>query len=154
MASAPMIGSRIKVGIIGDLQPGLNSKKNQVEIMSTGAPVIRSDSDSIFSCSGSCFSLAGNFQFPHNRRGANSNTSHTACADAHTLSAHHIPLIPCTTSLAQDSRLPLLCAQNSRFISSLSRDVSCSAQNTQPFILYFFLCCRSPKVAHIQNFLR
>ena len=32
----------------------------------------------------------------------NSNTSHTACTDAHTLSAHHIALILCTTSKAQD----------------------------------------------------
>ena len=32
----------------------------------------------------------------------------------------------------------------------LSRDVSCR-KNTQHFILYFFLCFRSPKVAHIQN---
>ena len=31
----------------------------------------------------------------------NSNTSHTARTDAHTLSAHHIALIPCTTSVAQ-----------------------------------------------------
>ena len=31
----------------------------------------------------------------------NSNTSHTACTDAHTSSAHHIALIPCTTSVAQ-----------------------------------------------------
>ena len=31
----------------------------------------------------------------------NSNTSHTACTDAHTLSAHHIALIPRTTSVAQ-----------------------------------------------------
>ena len=30
----------------------------------------------------------------------NSNTFHTACTDAHTLSAHHIALIPCTTSVA------------------------------------------------------
>ena len=31
----------------------------------------------------------------------NSNTSHTACADAHTLSAYHIAPIPCSTSVAQ-----------------------------------------------------
>ena len=31
----------------------------------------------------------------------NSNTSHTACTDANTLSAHHIARIPCTTSVAQ-----------------------------------------------------
>ena len=43
----------------------------------------------------------------------NSNTSHTACTDAHTLSAHHIALIPCTTSKAP--RLTWLCAQNNRF---------------------------------------
>ena len=55
-----MIGSRIKVGIVGDLQ--------LVEIIGTGGPVARSDSDSFFSCSGWCFSLAGNFQFPRNRR--------------------------------------------------------------------------------------
>ena len=32
----------------------------------------------------------------------NRNTSHTACTDALTLFAHHIALIPCTTSVAQD----------------------------------------------------
>ena len=30
----------------------------------------------------------------------NSNTSHTACTDAHTLSAHHIAPTPCSTSVA------------------------------------------------------
>ena len=30
-----------------------------------------------------------------------SDTSHTACTDVHTLPAHHIALIPCTTSVAQ-----------------------------------------------------
>ena len=45
-------GSRKKVGIIGDLQPGLNSKNIKVEIISTGKPVAqlnhttRCDSDS------------------------------------------------------------------------------------------------------------
>ena len=34
-------------------------------------------------------------------RCVNSHISHTACTDAHTLSAHHIALIPCTTSVAQ-----------------------------------------------------
>ena len=34
----------------------------------------------------------------------NSNTSHTACIDAHTSSAHHIALIPCSTSVAQGQR--------------------------------------------------
>ena len=52
--SKAMNGSRIKVGIIGDLQPGLNSKIFKVEIISTGKPVAqlnhttRSDSDSLF----------------------------------------------------------------------------------------------------------
>ena len=32
-------GRRIKVGIIGDLPPGLNSKNLKVEIISTGKPV-------------------------------------------------------------------------------------------------------------------
>ena len=45
-----------------------------------------------FSCSGSCFSQATDGS-------VNSDTSHTACTDAHTLSAHHIALIPCTTSV-------------------------------------------------------
>ena len=31
----------------------------------------------------------------------NSNTSHTACTDVHFLSAHHIALNPCTTSVTQ-----------------------------------------------------
>ena len=47
-----------------------------VQITSTVRLFARSDSDSFFSCSGSCFSLADNFQFPGNRRGGvNSNTS-------------------------------------------------------------------------------
>ena len=65
-------GSGIKIGIIGDLQPGLNSNNFKVEI-STGkleAPLqSRSDSDTIFSCSGSFFWLASNFRIPDNRRG-------------------------------------------------------------------------------------
>ena len=32
----------------------------------------------------------------HQQEHVNSNTSHTACTDAHSLSAHHIALIPCT----------------------------------------------------------
>ena len=50
--SRTMSASRIKVGIIGDLQPGLNSKKFKVEV-STGKPVAplqtRSGPDTIFS---------------------------------------------------------------------------------------------------------
>ena len=34
--SSTMIGSRIKVGVIGDLQPGLNSNTFLVEIIRTG----------------------------------------------------------------------------------------------------------------------
>ena len=63
----------------------------------------------------------------------------------------------CTHSLYQHRWLKVstwLCAsKNSRFISSLSRDVSCSEQNTQHFILYFFLF-QVWNVANIQNFLR
>ena len=60
--------SRIEVGIIGDLQPGLTGKKEiKVEIISIGKPVA-SQEELIPSCSGSCFSLAGNFKFPDNRR--------------------------------------------------------------------------------------
>ena len=81
-----------------------------------------------------------------NTQHVNSNTSHVACTDAHTLSAHHIALIPCTTSVAQGQ--PDCVAKTCRFISSLSRDVSCCAQNTQHFILHFFLCSRSVKVDH------
>ena len=52
--SKTMNGSRIKVGIIGDLQPRLNSQVLKVEIISTGKPVAqlnnttRSDSDNLF----------------------------------------------------------------------------------------------------------
>ena len=54
--SSAKIGSRIKVGIIGHLQPGLNSKT----ILSNSNNKhrwtrCRSDFDSLFSCSGSCF---------------------------------------------------------------------------------------------------
>ena len=47
--SRTMNGSRIKVEIIGDLQPRLNSKMFKVEIKSTGRPAAttRSDSDSL-----------------------------------------------------------------------------------------------------------
>ena len=76
------IGSRIKVWIIGDLQPGLNS----FFVLSNSKhrrTCCRMTSTAFFSCSGSCFSLAGNFQFPGNRRrrrggGMNRYTSHTA----------------------------------------------------------------------------
>ena len=64
----------------------------------------RGDSDSFCSSSGSCSSLAGNFQFRGNRRGVNRYTSHTAhfhMYGAHSVSACHIAPIPCTTSVAQ-----------------------------------------------------
>ena len=73
--SRTMNGSRVKVGIIGDLQPGLNSNNFKVEIICTGKPVAQLNTThqevipTEFShCSGSCLSLAGNFQIPGNRR--------------------------------------------------------------------------------------
>ena len=47
------------------------------------------------------FRLPATFNSQATDGGVNSNTSHSACTDAHTLSAHHIALIPCTTSVAQ-----------------------------------------------------
>ena len=89
--SRTMNGSRDKVGIIGDLQPGLNSKILKVEITSLGKPVAqvnhtsRSDSDSFF--------LASNFQFPSSRRrGVNRTTCHIACTVVSTVSTQHIAL--------------------------------------------------------------
>ena len=86
--SETMNGSRNKVGIIGHLQPGLNSNILMVEIISTGKPVAqlnhaaRSDSDSLFSyCSGGCFSLAGNFQLPGNPRTDVNTVSTAQCTD-------------------------------------------------------------------------
>ena len=106
--SRTMNGSRIKVGIIGDFQPGLNSKKFKVEIISTERLVAqlnhttRRDSDkSFFLIVKVFFSLAGNFHFPGNGRGVNRTPSHSACTDAHSVSAQHMAFIPCTTSVAQ-----------------------------------------------------
>ena len=87
-SSGTMNGSRIKVGIIGDLQSGM-SKFSKVEIISTRRRVAqvkhttRSDSESLFSYYGNCFSLACKFQFPGNRRGVNRTPCHIACTDAH-----------------------------------------------------------------------
>ena len=76
--SRTMNGSRIRVGIIGDLQPGLNRKKFQGrnhQHREICGFTTRNDSDKFFlSCSGGCFSLAGNFQFPGNRRECEQNT--------------------------------------------------------------------------------
>ena len=66
--------------------------------------------------------------------------------------AHFVRTSHCTHSLYHicGSRSTLLCAQNDRFISSLSRDVSCSAQNTQHFILVSKGCSHPefPAVIH------
>ena len=95
--SRTMNGSRHKVGSVGDLQPGLISKKIlKVEIISTGGPVAWGDSDSIFSCSGSCFSLAGNFQFTGNPTvSVNRTPSHTSTYRC----AHFVRTSRCTHSL-------------------------------------------------------
>ena len=52
------IGSRIKVGIMKNFSRFNKHKRT----------CCRSDSDSLFSCSTNCFSLAGNSQFTDNRR--------------------------------------------------------------------------------------
>ena len=51
------------------------------------------------------FRLPATFNSQATDGGVNSDTSHTACTDAHSLSAHRIALIPCTKSVAQGSRL-------------------------------------------------
>ena len=67
--SSTTIGSRIKFAMIGDLHPGLNRQfVLSKSIKHRRTCCCRSDFDSFFSFSGGCFSLAGNFQFPGNRR--------------------------------------------------------------------------------------
>ena len=60
-----MNGSRNKVGVVGDLQPGLNSKILKVEIISTGKLVASQQemmpTNSFYLGQVDVFSLAGNF---------------------------------------------------------------------------------------------
>ena len=97
-----MTGSRNKVGIIGDLQPGLNSKIFKVEIISTEEPfaqlnhTTRSDSDSRFfcHCSGSCFCACRQLSAPKQSTVCvNRTPCHIACTDVNTVSTQHIALI-------------------------------------------------------------
>ena len=93
MEAARRLEAESKLGLFGDLQPGLNSKKLSKSPNKHRRTCCRSDFDSLFSCSGGCFSLAANFQFPGNRRGGWAGTPLTqhilTCTDAHSLSAHH-----------------------------------------------------------------
>ena len=106
--SRTMNGSRIKVGITCDFQPGLNSSKFfKVEIISTGRPVAqlnhttRRDSDSLFShCSGCCFFDCRQLSLLRQSTGVCEQNTFSQ-TDAHIVSAQNIALIPCTTSAAQ-----------------------------------------------------
>ena len=95
-------------------------------------------------------SLAGNFQLPGNRREVWNATPLTQHIQMRTLCPH----ITLHSFLEPHLWLKVILIVSKIIVSfHLSRDVSCSAQNTEHFILYFFLCSRSPKVAHIQNFM-
>ena len=108
--SRTMNGSRIKVGIIGDLQPGLNSEIFKVEI-STGKPVASQQEvipTKSFLLFRQLFFACRQLSAPRqSTEGVNRTPSHIARTDTNTLSAHHVALIHFTTSVAQDSRLKM-----------------------------------------------
>ena len=86
------IGSRIKVGIIGDLQPGLNSFFCRTPI-STGEPVAEVTSTPVFRVQVVVFRLLETFNslaIDGEVCTVTPLTQHIlTCTDAHSLSAHH-----------------------------------------------------------------
>ena len=158
--SRTMNGSRNKIGIIGDLQPGLNSKNSKVEVISVGKLLASQQemiSDKFFlSCSGSCFSLAGNFQFPSNRPGCEQNTfSHCMHRRRHFVSTSHV-------MLHGHAWLKLNCVPK-----TFSYSISCFAPCLTPCTVHPALCplfhiaSTSPSFTgsgsrfdHVQNSLR
>ena len=83
--SSTMIGSRIKVGVIGDLQPGLNSNtffgRHHKHRVTCCKKWFRQPSFLVYVV---VFSLACNFQFPGNRREVWTVTlSHSALTDSY-----------------------------------------------------------------------
>ena len=85
--SRTMNGNRINVGIVGDLQPGLNSKtflgRNHQDTETCGFTTRSDFRQNLFFCSGSCFSLAGNFQLPGNRTGEREQKTFPHCMYRH-----------------------------------------------------------------------
>ena len=79
----------------------------------------------------------------------NRTACHSACTDGHIESAHHIALIPCTTSGAQ-GKIGCVPKKNLRLLRSVSRH----AQYTQHSVLYISHLHWSTQVDHIQNPLR
>ena len=65
----------------------------------------------------------------HGPKVVNRTPSHIACTDAHIVAAHHIALIPCTTSVAQGSRI--VCPKHFLVPSLVPRHVSRPALYTQ-----------------------
>ena len=117
----------------------------------------RSDSDTIlFSCSGSCLSLAGNFQIPGNRRGVKRAPSHLACTDVNTVSTQHIA--PIRHTLTRGSSGPFHKWSFHLLFRAMSHDLprTPSTSTTSFFtVLYFsFAHRRRLKVDPVQNTLR
>ena len=152
-------GSRIKVGIIGDLQPELNSKILKVEITSTWRLVAttRSDSDSLFSLvQVVVFRLPTTFNSLAIDGRCELNTfSHSMYRREHCVHTAH-----CTDLLHAHAWLKLCVPKKIVIPSLVSRHVSRPAQHTQHFDLIFTVLCFSfvhrlrPKVDHVRNTLR
>ena len=134
--SRTMNGSRIKVGILGDLQPGLNSTFFFEFFLLRWS-----------------FSLARNFNSLaiDGERCTENTFSQCMYRCARCVSTSH-----CTHSLyhIRGSRLAGLCKIVFVHFISLLRDVSCPAQYIFRSVLYISHYHWSPKVDHIQKTLR
>ena len=149
-----------KFGSLAIFNLGLNSIFNgrSHQHRETCGFTTRNNSDKLFvSCSGGCFSLSGNMQFPGNRRGCEQNTfSHCMYRRRHFISTSHMMLHVHAWLKAQVE----MCARN---ISShlLVRVMSHDLLSTPSILSYFslflyfsFFHLLKLKVDHVQNTLR